>query len=236
MSSTEVDTTGLVEESSLNLEANIENLDDLTRHIQSRAGEFLSTASNLFPNNWGWQRVRRRYDRGGRIQKRHLDEYDDRTNALFTGYQLCDTLAETLESAIDSIVDSRGLEFEVSTVLIMTAYDAENWEIPLVTWEARMPHRVVKVTDISNNQTKYYDPTYAQIDHKYAEQILVLSDEESITSKYGSVNGNLEKVPPEIRVDSNPPYAYDEFELKIQRQLAQIIMNRTLAGPVLNFL
>ncbi len=193
----------------------ISSLDDLSAHISDRETYFISTLENVLNKGYddqGWQSIENTPDQ--KIAKDYSQKRDKKN--IFTGSFWCFFASLALEEAVEKIVKENNLDFSVDIGDVNTGYDAENWRKhrPEPT---EIKHSILKVTDNLSKETMYFDPTYAQIDHRYAGKIVIVS-EKDFQKKYQNSYG---KVSYSIAPRFKEPYYRDKIKKSVMGEHAQ---------------
>lgn len=157
---------------------NVNSISELTDHLRQRQGYFLSTLQAITnskdTDSGGWQSLSR--DQDNKINKQKSISSKD---TVFTGSWQCVIASRAIQEGIEDIIQKNNLDISVKLGDVNTTYNAEDWDSHKPTYSADNPdHTIVKVVDNKTKEVYYFDPTYAQIDHRYAGKFLCITQKD----------------------------------------------------------
>lgn len=190
----------------------VSSLDALTKHVKNRQHYFINAlelAINSPGQAEGWQKFSQ--SDTGQIKKHDLSR--NKESGVFTGSLWCIFSSLALAMAVEDMTqDSQNFSIEVGEV--NTSYNGEEWHKTSPSSLSTSPtHTIMKVTDKTTSEAIYYDPTYAQINHKYAGQIVVIPE-----SEFQTMYQN-----PQGRVTFSTPARYNVEEYR--RSIRESVFN-----------
>lgn len=154
-------------------EIKVTSMDALVTHIKQREGYFTSTLAGVaYDTANGWEKIEKK---GGSIAKRITTSKDPQ--ALFTGANLCDFAAFALADGLKQKTQSA----QITVVSLLADFAMESNRA--YTEDDRDTHFLVEVAYPDTNETRYFDPTYSQVDHRTAGSIAVFSAKD-LAKKY----------------------------------------------------
>lgn len=161
----------------------IMGLNELDSHLRARGPLFFSILGAIHMDGRGWEKIEKDDAYGGLVKSK-IYRYQD-ADTTFTGDDLCDFASFAIFDALQKRV--QGVKLDV--VKIKTDKTAETWEEEdSEQFFILQNHVIVQATDDTTGETRYYDPTYRQIDHRTVGTIRSFSEEE-LDKYYRTQNG-----------------------------------------------
>ncbi len=194
-----------------NEKVTIHSISDLRDFVTTRQSYFLTMLRNF---SWhtdsfnGLQRVSLD-ENGDVVKEERMGARIPSQENLHTGAEQCYYATMAVGVAIKRLANTHHLDITVETGEIPTNNHAENWSSGKVG-TAIFKHIIGRVI---NNQTRqvefYFDPTYAQIDHRYVGRMLFFEPNE-LHAYYQSQN-KVTKFQPnqELEASTHEPWDSD---------------------------
>lgn len=157
-----------------NEEVKVDSLDEITSFIEQRSALFQNSLMFMARNSLqGWEEIK---TEDGVVVK--VPGANNATS-LFTGLEFCRIASFALFDGLQGLDPNK---FKVEVVQVETDFNAERWQNPEHKYYNTDQHAIVKVTDLSTNESVFVDSTYGQVNHAFAGKTLVVK--ESDLGKY----------------------------------------------------